>query len=149
MAEIRNAEKGDIKALVKIYKEFFPKHNIFSDEKYSTDYIEDNLGEFIVILYVDDVVGGLRIVEKKETKDHSLINFKHIASKNKDKEILAELIKAAEDLVGPGKIELHIADSEIPNRYFFEKLGYVLEGTLTNHYRKAEKCYVLGKYVGE
>lgn len=149
MAEIRNATKEDIPALVKVYNDFFPKHNIFKDERYASDYIEENLGDFIVLTYADDLLGGLRIVKKKETDDHYLIRFKHIAAKDNDEEYLAQLINAAEEIVKEGKIEMHVAESETPNRLFFEKLGYVLEGTLNDHYRKGEKCYILGKLLGE
>lgn len=149
MAEIRKATKEDIRLLVEIYAEFFPEHNIFSDKNYSSEYIEENIEDFIVLTYADDILGGLRIVKKQETQNHHIIRFKHIAVKGKDEESMAELVSAAEEIAGPGKIELHIAETEEPNRLFFEKLGYVLEGTLNDHYRKGEKCYLLGKYKGE
>ena len=149
MTEARKANENDVQSLVQMYKDFFPTHNIFSDERYSQDYLKENIDEFIVMTYADDVIGALRIVKKKETADHYQIKFKHIAAKNKDEEVMAQLVAAAEEIAAPGKIELHIAESEEPNRLFFEKLGYLLEGTLNDHYRKGEKCYILGKYIGE
>lgn len=149
MSEIRKATNEDIPKMIPILKEFFPVHNIFSDENYSRDYLKETITDFIVMTYLDDVIATLRIVRKKETPQHQLVELKHIATKDKDEEKIIELIYAAEELIEGGKIELHIAESESPNRRFFEKLGYMIEGTLNNHYRRGEKCYILGKYIPE
>ena len=126
---------------------FFPIHNIFKNKNKSKKFLNENIKEFLVSINDGKVEGTLRIVKRNEENGHCLINFKHIASKNKNKEILKDLIKYAEKNSAPGKIELHIAESEKPNKTFFTKLGYEVEGKLKNHYRPKETCYILGKTV--
>ena len=92
------------------------------------------------------MLGGLVIV-KKNFDGHILAKLKRIAAKSPVRKVMAELIKAAEQEIGKGKIEIKIAESEKVKPSFFKKLGYKVEGKLSSHYRPGEKCYVLGKEV--
>lgn len=146
MVEIKKAEKEDIKQLVGIYKEFFPVHAIFtkSDEEI-LEYLENFKGDILVAVQDGNIVGGLAIARKEY--GHTIANFKHIAAKNQDKEVIKALVKKAEELANAAKIELHIAEGEKIPYTFFEELGYEVEGKLKSHYRPDETCYVLGKVL--
>jgi len=73
--------------------------------------------------------------------------LERIAAKTPVRKIMAELIKAAEEEVGKGKIEIKIAESEKVGPSFFKKLGYKVEGKLNSHYRQGELCYILGRVI--
>lgn len=144
---IQKAKKQDIIEISDILYNFFPVHNIFKSKSKSKKFIKEKIKEFLIAKKDKEIVGTIRIVRRKQIKNHYLIEFKHIASKGKDKEVLKILVNKAEEIAKPGKIEIHIADSEIPDKGFFQQLGYNIEGKLKDHYRLKETCYVLGKSI--
>ena len=146
---IRKYQEGDLMQLMKIYKEFFPVHAVFtkSDEEIM-QHLEKmkEKGEFLVAEDNGKVLGGLVIV-KKNFDGHILAKLKRIAAKSPVRKIIAALIQEAEKEIGKGKIEIKIAASEKVKPSFFKKLGYKIEGKLSSHYRPDETCYILGKVL--
>jgi hypothetical protein len=147
--QIRKLQEGDFKKLIPTYKKFFPVHAVFtkSDEEIM-QHLEKmkQRGEFLVADDNGKVMGGLVIV-KRTIEGHTTAELKRIAAKTPVRKVMAELIKAAEEEVGKGKIEIKIAESEKVGPSFFKKLGYKVEGKLTSHYRAGELCYILGKVL--
>ena len=146
--EIKKPDTEELKQLVKIYKEFFPVHAIFTkSEEDVLNYLETFLeGDIFVAVKDNEVVGGLVIAWKEY--GHTVAYLKHIAAKNADKEVIKELVQEAEKTGKSGKIEIHIAEGEKIPCNFYEELGYEVEGKLKSHYRKDETCYILGKVIG-
>jgi len=146
---IRKLQEGDFKKLVPIYRKFFPVHAVFTktDEEI-IQHLEKmkEKGEFLVADDEGKVKGSLVIV-KRTIDSHTTAELKRIAAKTPVRKVMAELIKAAEQEIGKGKIEIKIAESEKVKPSFFKKLGYKVEGKLASHYRPGEKCYILGKEV--
>lgn len=142
--KIKKPDTNELKQLIKIYKEFFPVHVIFTkSEDEILNYLETLPGDIFVAVE-DEVVGGI-VIEWKEY-GHILAHFKHIAAKNN--EIIKELVKEAEKTGKAAKIEMHIAEGEkVPHTFFIEELGYELEGQLKSHYRPDETCYIIGKVI--
>jgi N-acetylglutamate synthase-like GNAT family acetyltransferase len=147
--QIRKLQEGDFKKLIPIYKKFFPVHAVFtkSDEEIMQhlDKMKQR-GEFLVAEDEGKIKGGLVIV-KRTIDAHTTAELKRIAAKTPVRKVMAELIKAAEEEVVEGKIEIMVAESEKVKPSFFKKLGYKVEGKLRSHYRSGEMCYILGKEV--
>ena len=147
--QIRKLQEGDFKKLVPIYRKFFPVHAVFTktDEEI-IQHLEKmkEKGEFLIADDEGKVKGAL-VVVKRTIDSHTTAELKRIAAKTPVRKVMAELIKAAEQEIGKGKIEIKIAESEKVKPSFFKKLGYKVEGKLTSHYRPGEKCYILGKEV--
>jgi len=147
--QIRKLQEGDFEKLVPIYKEFFPVHAVFtkSDEEIMQHLKKmKEKGEFLIAEDEGKVKGAL-VITKRTIDSHTTAKLKRIAAKSPVRKVMAELIKAAEEEVGEGKIEIMIAASEKVKPSFFRKLGYKVEGKLSSHYRLGEICYILGKEV--
>ena len=148
---IRKAKEGDLKGLIKVYKEVFKVHHVFEkSEEEIEQYLKQFLGNILIAEEDGKVVAGLVIVKKGYT-NWSLFNFKHVAVAEdyQRKGVGSELLKEAEKIAGKGKIEIRVAkDAEaewaVP---FYEKNGYEKEGELKSHYRKGETCFVMGKVL--
>ena len=143
---IREATRKDYDELAVLFNHFFPVHNIFQQEKQKiTEYLGSREEELIVL---DD--GGIRaatyLVQKGEDTagSHKIWKFRHFAYT--DEESGARLLEAAEERIKSksktSKIELTISENE-EGLDFYKKHGYKTEGTLTNHYRWGETCYIL------
>jgi len=149
---IKQPNEEKLKQLAKLYKQGFKKHNIFSkDDKFILNYLKKPT-KMLAAMAEDEseVVGGICLFENKQTEDHSVWNFKHIAVKigYQKQGVGASLMQEAEAYAKPGdKIEIKVSENEKAALKFYEKFGYVVEGKLSNHYRKDEVCYVLGKTV--
>jgi len=147
---IRLAKEEDLKELIKVYKEVFKVHNVFEKpEEEIEEYLKKFLGNLLVAEEDGKVVGGIVIVEKKQNSGWSLFNFKHIAvaPSHQDKDIGTNLLKEAEKIAGKGKIEINVGERESGTLRFYEKNGYEKEAEIKSHYRKGEKCFVMGKIL--
>jgi len=147
MVEIKIAEKNELKELVGLYK-VFEEHNIFrKSEEEVLKYLENVKGEFLIAKEEGKVIGALLITKKQETDEHVLIRFKHIAvaENYRKRGIGSELLDVAEKRVAPGKVEIHVVESE--SLEFYKKKGYVIEGELKSHYRRGEMCFIVGKVL--
>lgn len=150
--EVRQAKKEDLKGLIEVYKEVFTVHNIFTKgEEEILKYWETVKAEpddFIVAVEDGKVVGGC-LVLMRSFQGHTIARIKHlaVAENHQKKGVGKALIEKAEEIIGTAKIEIHVAESEKEAIAFYEKLGYKQEGVLSNHFRKGENCYVMGKYV--
>lgn len=147
---IRKGKKEDWDELVKVYKDAFTVHGIFTKDD---EFIKKYLGKFDNFLVAEEdgkLVGVLVIVENKYD-NWSVFNFKHIAVAKdyQGKGIGSQLLKKAEELAGTGKVEIRVAEnmSEEGAVEFYEKNRYEKEGALKSHYRKGETCFVMGKVL--
>ena len=142
---IRTVQESDYPALVKLYKSFFTKHNIFqkSDEEI-IDYLKQQKHELIV--YDDNRIKGTLFLVNFDGNGHKLWKFRHFAFESE--EIASKLWDDAEKKVKKSsetaKIELTIAENE-KSLNFFRANGYEEEGKLKNHYRFGETCFILSK----
>ncbi len=162
--EIRNATEQDLEQFAKILKETFSVHTIFEKSgkeivthlKKQQNETAKGGGGFIVAVEGSKVIGGLLIEKKNETHNHSLWKYKYVAveknSRNKGvgTRLLEEAEKRIKELIYNGKIatakvELTIAENEKDAIGFYEKNGFVIEGTFDNHYRWNEKTFAMGK----
>lgn len=144
---IREVREQDYQKLVRLYKQFFPVHNVFQkDQKSVISYLREEAVEREAFLVDSKLNGALIIVLVKVEDSHARWKFRHFAFKNE--KVGKALLKEAEKRIKTGfktnKIELNIAESE-PGKEFYLKNGYEQEGALKNHYRLGETCYVLGK----
>jgi ribosomal protein S18 acetylase RimI-like enzyme len=150
--QIRQGKKEDLPQLIKVYKEAFKIHNIFKkSEKEIIKHWESSKVEpddFVVALKDGKVVAGC-LVTMQYVESHTLARIKHIAVAEafRGKGIGRAIMEKAEEIIGTGKIEIHVAENEKIALPFYKKLGYKQEGILSDHYRKGESCYLLGKYV--
>ncbi|MBW3012953.1 GNAT family N-acetyltransferase [Candidatus Woesearchaeota archaeon] len=168
MIEIRLLKNEDeLKQLIPVFKKAFAKHNMFEQSKEKVfEYLKKAKKEIAqddgdVIVAVDNgkIIGGLLLVKREKGEDkHSVWRFRHFAvlEKYHGKDIRTGLIQYAESqlkekikqgTIKTAKIELHIAENEKETPEYFKKKSYKLEGTLANHYRWGENCYVMGKSI--
>ncbi|MBT4577184.1 hypothetical protein HOM13_00490 [Candidatus Woesearchaeota archaeon] len=148
---IRGIQNEDFEKLVRLYKSFFNTHNIFQkSEKEIIDYLKEQSEENALIVYdeTNSIVGALFLVNfgQNENGSHKLWKFRHFAFQTK--EVAQDLLEEAEKIVKnsseTSKIELTLAESE-KEIEFYKSNKYILEGTLSNHYRPAEACFILSK----
>ncbi|MEK6969800.1 MAG: GNAT family N-acetyltransferase [Nanoarchaeota archaeon] len=148
---IRNVKEKDYEKLVELYKSFFPKHNIFQqDKKTIITYLKEQTvtGELLVNEEKGKIGAALFVVNFGQSVDgkHKLWKFRHFAFENE--KVAAELLEEAEKRIqkksNTVKIELTIAETETGIN-FYKFHGYRQEGALKNHYRYGETCFVLGK----
>lgn len=153
--EFKRATEQDLKNLIPLYKKEFPVHNIFqkeSEEEILTYLKEANQTEEIHVGIIDnEVVCGVVLVQTGKSRDqtHTVWKFRHFAVKERvsAEEFLTYvegLVKEKSDTV---KIEMTFAEDEQKYIEIFKNEGYVLEGTLENHYRPGEKTYLYGKTI--
>lgn len=144
-------EKEYYKKLIKLYKGFFEKHNLFfEDESKIISYLraqnEDN--ELIVSQNGDEIDGALFIELTSETPDgsHSLWKLRHFAFASDviGKYLLSEAEKKIKKASKSAKIEVHVAESE-KHVKFYTSNDFVKEGELKNHYRAGEIMFIFGK----
>jgi len=148
--KIEKPNKQQIKELAKIYKDIFPLHNIFEkSEKEIVEYLEPLSNDILIAVEDNKVIGGLLVSIKKSNPKHIRARFRHIAVAKgyRDKGIGSALLKAAEEKVAKGKVEIKVSESEADAIEFYKKNGYELEGELKAHYRPNELCYILGKVL--
>lgn len=151
---IRNAKKGDFENIMGLYKVFFLEHNIFvkSDDEVM-QYLEEQAIRNGLFVYEDqdEIKGAFFLVQKGQDDDgsHKLWKFRHFAFT--DEIIGKELLDFAENIVREGsdtaKVENTIAETE-DSLEFFKTHGYELEGTLKDHYRWHEACFIFSKSLG-
>lgn len=154
MIMIRKAKEKDIPELAELYKKVFKVHNIFEKSKDDIlSYLKVLLDrcQVIVAFHDKEIAGAAAVHIKVDRKDHKLATIKHVAVKEEyqKKGIGKELMKKAEETVGKGKLEVHLAAQEGPATDFYTKLGFEIEGKLKSHYRKGEDCIILGKILEE
>jgi len=147
---IRDIQEQDYQKLVDLYKEFFPTHNIFQQDKdIVIAYIrKESLDRETFLVYEEDgeVKGALILVLLEKSDDHTRWKFRHFAFTSE--EVAEKLLQEAERRVKESskttKVELTIAESE-KGMEFYKKNEYEQEAELKNHYRWGETCFVLGK----
>lgn len=152
MIEIKEAKEKDLTGLAHMYKQVFKLHNVFEKpEEEIEKYLKNLHDKFIVIVAAHDeeIVGGCVVVVRVDTDKHKLSQVKHLAvlDEYQDKGVGTEMIKKAEEIIGRGKIEIHLAKAEDDTLEFYKKLDYEVEGKLKSHYRKGETCVFLGKVL--
>ncbi len=141
---VRTVAEEDFGKLVELYKEFFPTHNIFSqNEDIIKAYLHKELLEREDFLITEGA--ALIVVIKRPNDTHARAKFRHFAWKNED--AATQLLQEAESRVRKAaetvKIELTLAENE--EIEFYKNNGYVVEGELKDHYRVGEVCFILGK----
>ncbi len=148
---IRSVQETDYEQLVKLYRIFFSKHNIFQRPDNSIiEYLKDQAktSPLLVVEERSSLVGAVVLHQFGQTTNgsHRLWKFRHFAFLSDD--VGVQLLKTAEDhvkkLSKTVKIELTIAETESSKEFYLSN-GYVEEGILKDHYRPREKCYLLGK----
>jgi ribosomal protein S18 acetylase RimI-like enzyme len=150
--EVRQAKKEDLKGFIEILKEVFPVHNIFTKSEEEVlkywETVKAEPDDFIVAVEDGKIVGGC-LVLMRSFDGHTIARIKHLAvAKDHQAEGTGRaLIEKAEEMIGTAKIEIHIAEGEKIVIPFYKKMGYKEEGVLSDHFRKGENCYVMGKYV--
>jgi hypothetical protein len=146
--EIREAKPEELKTLASIYKQEHSGHALFQGE---VSDIEDYLArlnvQYIILTEQNNVVGGVAVLQQLQAKDHSVFMLKHFALLKEHADQAAFFMNSVETRLDTGKIELHLSDKDTPDIEFFMQQGYEIEGTLSNHYKIGEKCYVLGKTI--
>ena len=143
---IRPIEEKDFAGLVKLYKEFFPVHSVFSLDG---DVIESYLRKEMLereAFFVDDELRGAVVLVLLQSGSHSRWKYRHFAFQNNEigEELLQKCEKFVKEFSPTSKIELTIAESE-QGKEFYESNGYIEEGKLAHHYRLGEICFILGK----
>lgn len=156
---IATATPKQLPQVIKLYKTFFPRHNIFCKENQTIEEYLTNLAQKHFLITVTEehpetneteVFAAAFIVNKDRSSDgkHMRWTFKHFAFLHKDAAI--ELLKQCEAYVSKqsnsSKIELHIAESESCLNFFKEQ-RYTQQAELRNHYRWGETCFILGKSI--
>jgi ribosomal protein S18 acetylase RimI-like enzyme len=165
---ISNAKADDFSELVKLYKNIFKKHNVFSKaDKQIKDYLiknhKDNsrIGLGLLVATVDNNVVGALLLKKKDFDAvgmHLIVKYNHLAvlPEYKGHGIGTYLIKIADqkikDLIKKGKIktakiEVTMSENEKEALEFYKSQGFELEGQMKSHYRHNEMAYVLGKEI--
>ena len=152
MIEIKEAKEKDLPGLAKMYKHAFQLHNLFEKpEEEVLKYLQNLHTKFTIIVAVheEEVVGGCVVVVRVDTDIHKLSQIKHVAvaDEYQDKSVGTELMKKAEEIIGKGKVELHIASTKDDAVGFYKNLGYEVEGELKSHYRRDETCVLVGKIL--
>lgn len=148
---IRGIQNEDFEKLVRLYKSFFPTHNIFQkSEKEIINYLKEQSEENALIVYdeTNSIVGALFLVNfgQNENGSHKLWKFRHFAFKNLDiaQRLLDEAEKIVKNSSETSKIELTLAETE-KGIDFYKSNKYILEGSLSNHYRPNETCFIFAK----
>lgn len=147
---IRKIQEADYQQVADLYKEFFPTHNIFQEDKdIVTAYIrKESLEREDFLVYEEDgmIKGALILVLLEKSYDHTRWRFRHFAftSEEAAEKLLQEAEKRVKESSKTAKVELTIAESE-KGMEFYKKNGYEQEAALKNHYRWGETCFILGK----
>lgn len=148
---IRPVQKPDYPKLVQLYKSFFKTHNIFQQEEEKiVNYLTESSAKNNLLVAEDanEIKGALFLVNigASEDESHKRWKFRHFAFANK--EIAAELLTEAENIIKEqsktAKVELTLAETETGIE-FYKEHSYEQEGTLKNHYRWGENCFILSK----
>lgn len=79
----------------------------------------------------DDIVGAIRIVDKKETTSNKRISPIYILPQYRNRGIAQKAIMEAENLHGKEHWELETILQEAGNCYLYEKMGYHTTGKTT------------------
>jgi ribosomal protein S18 acetylase RimI-like enzyme len=146
--EIREAKPDELNSLASIYKQEHSGHVLFQgNEKDIEDYLERLDMQYVVMLDQQDVVGGVAVLQQLQAKNHSVFQLKHFAVLKEYVDKAQFFMNAMETRLDTGKIELHLSDKDTPDIEFFMQLGFEIEGTLSNHYKIGEKCYIMGKTI--
>jgi len=148
---IRKAMPSDYDQLVKLYKQFFPVHNIFQRDKDNVKrYLQNQAKDHIILVLEDpEIKAAVILINKFSTPDnsHKVWKLRHFAF---PANIYAEqLLTEAEEIIKKksktAKIECSIAETE--KSIDFYKKHFEQEGVLNNHYRMGETCFLFGKTI--
>ncbi len=148
---VRASEEKDYGQLASLYAHFFKVHNLFQRGRaFIADYLKAEAGKNELFVFEEGglVRGALFLVKSGENSSgsHQRWKFRHFAfeSESVAEKLLAEAERNVKAACKTAKIELTIAETE-EGIDFYKKHGYVQEGSLKNHYRWGETCFVLGK----
>ena len=157
--KIGNGTPKQLPQIIHLFKNFFPRHNIFCKDNHSIAEYLTNLAQTHILITATnedpdtmqvEVLAATFIVKRDQSQEgkHMRWTFKHFAFSNQ--EAAKELLKHCEEYVNnqslTTKIELSIAESE-SCLHFFKEQRYTQQAELTNHYRWGETCFILGKSV--
>ena len=147
---IREAKEKDFENLIKLFRNFFPTHNIFqkSNEEILPYLKEQSKENKLIILEEKSIRAALFLVNFGQNSEgsHKLWKFRHFAfgSEEEASKLLEESEKVVKNSSKTSKIELTIAKNE-KGMEFYKSRGYKQEGKLENHYRLGETCFILSK----
>lgn len=165
---IKDGSEQDFTDLVGVYRESFPKHNIFQkshDEiiqylKKKKIEIKKKKGSFIVARIGKKCVGAafIRLDEIDSGATHSRWKLRHTAvvSGFQRLGIGTKLVEAADSIIydyiknkhfKTAKVEVLVSDNEKEAIAFYKKVGFEVEGELSHHYRHKEPAHILGKLI--
>lgn len=151
---IRTVQVSDYKKLVSLYRTFFETHNRFRQSEGSIiDYLKGQSKESEIFIFEEkgNIKGALILVLKGQNAEgsHKIWKFRHFAydSENIAQSMLKYAEKKIREKSRTAKIELTIAENEEGIK-FYKSNGYGQEGTLKNHYRWGETCFILSKSFG-
>ena len=145
--EIRQVEEQDYPSLIGLYKEFFKVHNIFSKtHEEIKDYLLELIEKNEIYVLIESGVKAAMILVGNGGVEHKLYKFRHFAFDNEEN--ATNLLDYVEDIISnnseTSKVEVTIADGE-KGIEMYKNAGFILEGSLSNHYRDGEITFVLGK----
>jgi ribosomal protein S18 acetylase RimI-like enzyme len=149
---IRTVEEDDLEQISSLYKNFFKNHNVFrkGNDIITAYLMKELLEREDFLLYEEEglIKGALILVAKGRNSDgsHKIWKFRHFAfeTENIGQKLLKEAEKRVKELSKTVKIELTISETE-EGIDFYKENGYEQEGSLKNHFRWGEICFMLGK----
>lgn len=148
---VRKASEDDIGKVAAICMKFYGTHNIFSLPAEEVPQYMGRRAETDELLVYDDsgeIKAAVFLVSKTPGREagHRLWKLRHFAFS--DEKAAEGLLDYAEKKIKEKsescKIIVFIAEGE-PGMEIFKERGYSQEGILESHYRKGEKCFVMGK----
>ena len=132
---IRKVKENELNELARLYRKFYPVHNIFQEtEEEVIRYLRnESRKDEILAVEVEGIKAALFVSLRSRTLDHThcLIKFRHLAYEQEEAAtlLLEEAERTAREDSKTAKIEVHAAESEksIP---FLKSKGYTVEAPL-------------------
>ncbi|MBN2881137.1 hypothetical protein JXM83_03720 [Candidatus Woesearchaeota archaeon] len=146
--EFRKATNDDFCNVAQLYKQFFGLHNVFTKPiENIVSYLEEQVTKSeLFVAEIDKKLFCAVFLVNKGGNEHKLHKLRHFAfeSDSIGLEMLNWLEKIVMERSTTAKIEVTIADGE-KGFEMYKRAGFILEGSLSNHYRHGEITFVLGK----
>lgn len=146
--EIREAQDSELRELATLYKREHGKHVMFQGNQSDIqDYLERLDVKYLVYLEHGAIIAAVAVLSQKMSDEHMVHELRHFAVSKAHQSQANAFVGAIETRLGFGKYELHLDEYDTPDIEYFMQQGYEIEGTLTNHHRLDERCYILGKMI--
>ena len=163
----RDAQNGDLEALIPLYDKTFERHNRLKGEKGKVlQYLYDSNknmrfvgGGYVTAITEGVVVGAVLVRPDDFDKDgsHLHANYNHLtAVKDAEHPIMVAALHAADlkvqrfmrlNGISSCKVEVGLAPDEIQYQSVYEANGFLVEGRLLHKYRFGEEVVMLGKMI--